>query len=181
MQQLQAEQNLTPDQLLQVQQQLMLSNLTPEQVQALQLQQQQLMMQADQENANMANVLRQKQDIDRTLKSYFRQAKRMRRNGTRSAPRKKHRRTNLQRVQKRNFEREFNNQQLKRLLRRDAKQLSIQEKIYRLASYLETNKLLDEKKKLRELKRRRRGAGKRVNASTEDKYKSQMNNVRNAI
>lgn len=102
----------------------------------------------------MMNVLRQKQHIDKTLKNYFKQAKRMKRNAhaTRSAPRKKHRRTTLHKAQKRNFEREFNNQQLKRLLRRDAKQLSIQEKIYRLASYLETNKLLDEKKKLKELK-----------------------------
>ena len=123
---------------------------------------------------NMMNVMKQKQNIDKNLKSYFKQAKRMKRGAhlTRSAPWKKQRWTTLHKAQRRNFERDFNNQQLKRLLRRDAKQLSIQEKIYKLASYLETNKLLDEKKKLWELKKRRRIGTKRINASLEDKYKN---------
>jgi hypothetical protein len=46
------------------------------------------------------------------------------------------------------IEREFNNWQLKRMLWRDQKQLSIQEKIYKLASYLENNKMMEEKKKI---------------------------------
>ena len=76
----------------------------------------------------------------------------------------------MEKVQKRNFEREFNNRQLKRMLRRDAKQLSIQEKIYKLASYLDTNKMLEEKKRLKEKKLMRKIGRKRVNQSLEEKY-----------
>ena len=58
------------------------------------------------------------------------------------------------------------------MLRRDAKQLSIQEKIYKLASYLETNKMLEEKKQLKERKLMRKQGKKRVNQSLEEKYRS---------
>ena len=100
------------------------------------------------------------------MNDYVRSAKRAKR--TRSAGRRR-KRTQIARQSKRNFERQFNNNQLKRMLRRDAKQLSIQEKIYKLASYLETNKLLEEKKRLKEMKRQRRLQRKRANVSLEEK------------
>jgi hypothetical protein len=84
---------------------------------------------------------------------------------SRSAGRKRKRGVLSKRKQ---FERQFNNGQLKKMLRKDAKQLSIQEKIYKLASYLETNKLLEEKKRIRDMKRARRSK-KKVNQSLDEK------------
>jgi hypothetical protein len=77
------------------------------------------------------------------MQEYVRSAKKAKR--ARSAGRKR-KRTQLARQSKRNFERQFNNSQLNRLMRRDDRQRNLQE-IYKLASYLQANKQLEEKKR----------------------------------
>ncbi|NQX98196.1 MAG: hypothetical protein HRT73_10000 [Flavobacteriales bacterium] len=77
--------------------------------------------------------------------------------------------------------RNFSNNQLKRMLRRDNRQINIQEKIYKLASYLETNKLLDEKKKISQLKKMRKQNKRRQDVRLEKRYRRKVKNIRNDL
>lgn len=86
--------------------------------------------------------------LERQLKSILKKKK-----GKRASSAGWKKKSKVEKLQKRNFERQFNGQQLQRMLWKDKKQLSIQEKIYKLASYLETNKMLEENRRLKEKKK----------------------------
>jgi len=65
--------------------------------------------------------------------------------------------------------------------KRITKKRAIQEKIYQLADYLDANKVSEEKKRLRELKKQRRMAKKRANASAEHRVRQQQMQLMNAL
>ena len=140
--------------------------------------------QDNEDKETMERIIRQKREYEALLKQHNQEVKA--RNKTREAEqrrteRKIAREVKLNEIREKKFEEELINQQKSLMYKRNAQQVRLCQKVYKLASELEKNKLLEEKRQFNENQQQKKTQKRMMVDGIEQFYKDKINMLRERI
>ncbi len=118
------------------------------------------------------------------LRDYVKEAEQEKVKAKRLRPLKKKnkkRDSRIERIRTAKFQQELKNKQLSKMKKRDAQQVKLCKKIFKLASDLEKKKLIDEKKQAKKIREKRKQDKLKKLQALEQKFQNEMNLVHDKI
>ena len=122
-------------------------------------------------------LMAKKMHLEKMLRDYVHDARkdeRLKGKGKKLKKKNKARDERIERIRMRNFATDLKNKQLSKMQKRDAAQLKLCKKIFKLASDLEKNKLIDEKKQAKKVKQKREKEKLEKLSAMEQKFINEM-------